>query len=182
MNFRFAALLGACIVLAPLFASADSAPSYPRPPKPDFSSMQFLVGTWACSSKSARRPSAVLSTDTYAIDSSGYYLVDSSYSKGSPWFPYAATTTDKITYDSELKEWADVNYSTLGAYGLSMSTGWSGSKLVWHPVNNTPYLDVASVSDYTVVKHGDAKITGTSTFKTKSGKTVSVVTTCTKSS
>jgi hypothetical protein len=183
MRFRFAALLGACVALAPLgFASADTAPNYPKPPKPDFTSVKFLVGTWACSSKSSRRPAAVLSTETYALDSTGYYLVQTTTSKGSPWFPYASVTTDMITYDSQIKQWADVTTGSLGAYGLSMSPGWSDGKWVWHPVNNTPYFDVASFTDYTITKVSDTKWTAISGFKTKAGKSVSVADTCTKSS
>jgi hypothetical protein len=144
--------------------------------------MKFLVGTWSCASKSARRPSAVLSTDTYSIDPTGYYLVVKSTSKGAPWYPYASTSTDMITYDSEIKQWADETMSTLGAYGLSMSKGWTGSKLVWHPVNNTPYLDVASVSDITLTKVSPTKLVGISSFSTKTGKTVGVTDTCSKSS
>jgi hypothetical protein len=63
-----------------------------------------------------------------------------------------------------------------------MSPGWSAGKWVWHPVNNTPYLDVKSVSDYTITKVSDAKITALSSFTTKAGKTVSVADSCTKSS
>jgi hypothetical protein len=143
--------------------------------------MRFLLGTWSCATKSARRPIAVMSTDTYALDPTGYYLVWKSSSKGSPWYPYPSTSTDMITYDSQIKQWADGTTSTLGAYGLSMSKGWVGNKIVWHPVNNTPYLDVASVSDYTETKVSPTKLVGLSSFATKSGKTVSVTYSCTKS-
>jgi hypothetical protein len=63
VRFRLALLAAACIAFAPAsFASADDAPVYSQPPKPDFSSMKFLVGSWSCSTKSARRPFAVAST------------------------------------------------------------------------------------------------------------------------
>jgi hypothetical protein len=183
MNFRHAMMLGACLTLVPAaFASADTAPNYPRPPKPDFTSMRFLIGTWSCSTKSARRPTAVMSTDTWSMDPSGYYLVQKSFSKGSPWYPYAGTSTDMYTYDSQIKQWADQTTSTLGGYGLSMSKGWIGNKLVWHPVNNTPYLDVASTSDYTLTKVSPTKVVGVSSFSTKSGRTVGVTYSCSKSS
>jgi len=180
MRFRLSLSLVACIVLGPLtFASADG-PNYPKPPKPDFSSMQFLVGTWSCSSKSARRPSAVASTQTFSLDPTGYYLVLVTKQNASPWFPYTSTATDKITYDSELKKWADIQTDTFGGYGLNMSSGWSGGKLVWHPVNNTAYLDVASSSDYTITKVSDTKLSSASSFTTKTGKTVGVAGTCRK--
>ena len=181
MRLRFAFVLAACVSLAPALAAADDAPTYTQPPKPDFSSMNFLVGTWTCSTKSARRPTAVASTDTYAIDSTGYYLVWDSKSDAVPWAPFPVEQKSMNTYDSELKQWASVGTSNIGDYNLWMSDGWTDGKLVWHPVNNTPNLDVASVSDYTVTKVSDTKITSFSTFATKSGKTVAVNETCTKS-
>ena len=183
MRFRLAMLVVACIAFAPMtFASADDAPVYSLPPKPDFSPMNFLFGTWSCSTKSARRPSAVASTDTYELDPTGYYIVYESKSEPVPWANYPQDQKQMITYDPELKQWASVLTSTLGDYGLFMSTGWKDGKLVWHPVNNTPYLDIASSSDFTIAKVNDTRMTNSSSFATKAGATVSVNGTCTKSS
>ena len=183
MRFRLALFAAVCIAFAPAsFASADDAPVYSQPPKPDFSSMKFLLGSWSCSTKSARRPFAVASKDTYTLDPTGYYLVYESKSEPVAWANYAQDITQMITYDAELKQWAGVVTSTLGDYGLFMSNGWSDGKLVWHPVNNTPYLDIASSSDFAVTKVNDAHLTSDSSFTTKAGATVSVKGTCTKSS
>jgi hypothetical protein len=183
VRFRLALLVAACIAFAPAaFASADDAPVYSLPPKPDFSSMNFLFGTWSCSTKSARRPSPAASIDTYALDPTGYYLVYESKIEPVPWANYPVNTTQMITYDPELKQWGSVITSNVGDYGLSMTTGWNGGKLVWHPVNNTPYLDVASSSDLTITKVSDTRMTSLSTFTTKAGATVSITGTCTKSS
>ena len=181
MRSCFAILLAACLAAAPVFASAEDAPFYPIPPKPDFSSMTFLVGSWSCSTKSERRPAAVKSVDTYSIDPSGYYLVYESKSEAVPWAPFAQDLKSMITYDPEIKMWASEVTSTFGDYGLSMSSGWVDGKLVWHALNNTPYLDVASNSDLTITKVSETKTTSASAFKTKSGKAVSVNGTCTKS-
>jgi hypothetical protein len=183
VRFRLALLVVACIAFAPVsFALADNAPVYSLPPKPDFSSMNFFFGTWSCTTKSARRPSAVASTETYELDPTGYYIVYEAKSEPVPWANYSQDSKWMITYDSELKQWAAVLTSTLGDYGLFMSTGWKDGKLVWHPVNNTPYLDIASASDLTITKVNDTRMTNASSFATKAGATVSVSGSCTKSS
>jgi hypothetical protein len=182
VRFRLALLAAACIVFAPAFASADDAPVYELPARPDFSSMNFLFGTWSCSTKSARRPSAVTSTETYALDATGYYIEYDAKSDPVSWANFAQETKQMITFDQELKQWASVLTSNVGDYGLFMSNGWKDGKLVWHPINNTPYLDIASNSDLTVTKVNDTRTTSASSFTTKSGATVSVTETCTKSS
>jgi hypothetical protein len=151
------------------------------PMTPDFSSMNLLNGTWSCSTKSARRPTASVSTDTYALDPTGYYLVYESKSNGVSWAPYPQDQKFMTTYDPDLKQWASVNTSNVGDYGLLMSNGWTDGKLVWHLVNNTPSLDIASTSDVTITKVSDTKTTSDSSFTTKAGKTVSVTGSCTKS-
>jgi hypothetical protein len=175
-------LIAAFLTITPALASADDAPVYPQPPKPDFSSMNFLIGTWSCSTRSARRPAAVPSTDTYIIDPTGYYLVYESKSDAVPWAPFAIDEKFMITWDPEIKQWGSVNTSNIGDYGLAMSKGWQDGKLVWHPVNNTPELDIQSSSDFTITKVSDTKMTNESSFTTKSGKTVGVTGSCTKSS
>jgi hypothetical protein len=181
VRFRLALLVVACIAFAPVsFASADNAPVYTLPPKPDFSSMNFLFGTWSCSTRSARRPSAATSTDTYALDPTGYYIEYESKTDPVPWANYSIDSKQMITYDPELKQWGSVVTSNVGDYGLFMSAGWKDGKIVWHPVNNTPYLDIASNSDFTVTKASDTRMTSSFSFTTKSGATVAVNGTCTK--
>ncbi len=181
MRFRLALLVVACIAFAPAsFASAADAPVYTLPPKPDFSSMNFLFGTWSCTTKSARRPTAVTSTETYELDPTGYYIEYETKTDPLPWVNYAQDQKWMVTYDSELKQWGAVLTSNVGDYGLSMSSGWKDGKLVWHPVNNTPYLDIASSSDFTVTKVSGTHTTSASSFTTKSGATVAVNGSCTK--
>ena len=60
----------AFIAVAVLFAAAT--PAYapaqvestpiPAPTKPNFSSVQFMIGSWTCSTKSARRPAPYVTT------------------------------------------------------------------------------------------------------------------------
>ncbi|MGD0473801.1 MAG: hypothetical protein ABSB70_11400 [Candidatus Velthaea sp.] len=182
MRFRLALLVVVCTIFAPFAAaSADDAPAYSMPVRPDFSAMNFLFGTWSCTTKSARRPTPVASTDTYELDPTGYYVKYESKSDPVPWANFPQSIHQMITYDSELKQWAAVLTSDTGDYGLFMSAGWKDGKMIWHPVNNTPYLDIASTSDFTLTKVSDTHTTNASSFTTKSGATVAVSGSCTKS-
>jgi hypothetical protein len=181
MRVRFALFLAACLAVAPSLASADDPPVYTVPPKPDFSSMNFLIGSWSCTSKSARRPSPATYTETYAIDPTGYYLIDELKIAPVPWANYAQDLKFMITFDRDIKLFASELTSTLGDYGLSTSPGWVDGKLVWHLINNTPSLDVASSSDLTVTRVSDTQTTSVTSFTTKSGNTVGVTGSCTKS-
>jgi hypothetical protein len=58
-----AALLMATGVTAFAAGTAVEGTPVPTPPKPDFSSMKFLIGTWTCSDLSSRRPAEVFSSD-----------------------------------------------------------------------------------------------------------------------
>lgn len=180
---RFLFVLGACAaLLVPGAALAQTIESTPVPmlPKPDFSSMSYLVGTWTCSSKSARRPAAYTGTTTYSMSPDGWWIEETTVQNAMPWFPTKTTTYDKITYDSDTKRWIDVSYGDLGAYGLATSSGWNGNAMVWHDANFAPGSDVKSTSDITMTKNSDAKMTSTSSFTEASGRSIGVVTTCTK--
>jgi hypothetical protein len=47
----------------------------PAPKNPDFSSMQYLLGSWNCTSKSSRRPSASTGTTVNSLDSTGFWMI-----------------------------------------------------------------------------------------------------------
>ena len=152
----------------------------PMTPKPDFSSQQFLVGTWTCSSKSARRPTPSTSTSTYAIDPSGYWIVQTWKAPAVSWFPHEVAGTDHITWDGSTKRWVDIETDNSGGYDLSASDGWKGSTMVWHDISYPKGADVVSSGDNTVTKVSDTKFTSVSSFKTTKGRVVGVTTSCTK--
>jgi hypothetical protein len=161
-------------------AQVESTP-IPAPNKPNFSSMEFLVGTWTCSTRSARRPAPYVTTVTYALDSTGYWLNQTSTTNATAWISRKLTTWDKITYDSDSKRWADVSYGDGGAYGLSFSSGWNGNKMSWHDVSFAPGPDISAQSDTTNTKVSGTKITSSSNFtETKTGRKVGVTGVCTK--
>ena len=180
---RLSFALGALLLFAmPLRGAAQTVETTPVPtPKPSLSSMQFLIGTWSCSTKSARRPAPVTSTSTYSMSPDGWWIEETTVANAVPWFPQKTTTYDKITYDPDTKRWIDVTYGDLGAYGLATSSGWNGSKMVWHDANFAPGADVKSQTDTTTTKDSGAKMTSTSAFTEASGRSIGVVTTCTKS-
>lgn len=178
-------LIAAAVLLAaatPIYAPAqvESTP-IPAPKKVNFSSMSFLVGNWTCSTKSARRPSAYITTMSYTMDPSGWWMDVTSFVTPNKWIPTKFTTSDKITYDSDTHRWVDVSYGTPNTYGLSFSSGWSGNKMVWHDVSFAPTADISSQTDNTITKVSDAKTTSSSSFtEAKTGRVVSVTGICTK--
>lgn len=172
-------LLSAAI---PSYASAqvESTP-IPAPKKPNFSSMQFMIGAWTCSTKSARRPSAYVTTSTYTMDPGGWWINETSTTNVTKWIPLRLTSVDKITYDSDTHRWIDVSYGPANGYGLSVSNGWNGTKMVWHDVSFAPGADISSTSDNAVTKVSDTKLTSSSSFtETKTGRHVAVTGVCTK--
>ena len=181
--FRTTVLLAAAAALiVPAYASAqvESTP-IPAPNKPNFSSMEFLVGTWHCSTKSARRPSAYETTVTYSMDPSGYWLNQTSVTKPASWIKKELTVYDKTTYDNDTHRWVDVTYGDGGTYGLSFSKGWVGNHMSWHDVSFAPGPDISAQTDSTNTKVSSTKVTSASSFtETKTGRHVGVTTVCTK--
>jgi len=179
------------ILVAVAIALAAAIPSYavaqvestpiPAPVKPNFSSMSFLLGTWTCSTKSSRRPAAYVTTSTYAMDPTGYWIGETSTTKTTSWISRKLTIWDKITYDPDTKRWVDVLYGDGGAYGLSFSSGWDGNKMTWHDVGFAAGPDIASQTDTTNTKVSPTKMTSMSSFtETKTGRSVTVSGICTK--
>ncbi|MEO6835271.1 MAG: hypothetical protein ABI231_05120 [Candidatus Tumulicola sp.] len=178
-------LLTIAILVAPLLpgsapAQTESTP-IPAVVKPNFSSMDFLVGTWACSTKSSRRPGPYQTISTYALDPSGYWMNETSTTKPTAWVSTQLTVTDKITYDPDSKRWVDVLSGDQGAYGLSFSKGWAGNHMTWHDVSFAPGPNIHSQTDMVATKVSNTKVTSSSTFtETKTGRKVTVAAICTK--
>lgn len=183
--FAFPRALWAAIALVSLIAPSaamaqvESTP-IPLPAKPNLAPLQFLVGTWSCSTKSSRRPSAYSSTSTFTMDPSGWWLNERTVTPGPRWFPHATTVYDKYTYDSSAKRWADVTYGDLGAYGLATSPGMNGNTMVWHNEAFSPGNGISAQSDITMTKVSPTKTTATSWFRESRGRRVNVSMTCMK--
>jgi hypothetical protein len=177
--FLPAALLA---VALPAYAGAqvESTP-IPAPMKPNFSSMSFMIGSWTCSTKSARRPAPYVTSVTYTKDPTGYWINVTSTTAATSWITQRLTTWDKITYDNDTKRWVDVTYGDGGAYGLSFSSGWNGDKMTWHDVSFAAGPDISGQTDNVVTKVSATKMTNASSFtETKTGRHVAVTGVCTK--
>jgi hypothetical protein len=179
------ALLTASVLLVasiPSYAAAqvESTP-IPASAKPDFSSMSFLVGSWSCSTRSSRRPTAFVTAVTYALDSTGYWLDQTSTVRPMAWMTRVLTTWDKITYDADTKRWVDVSYDNAGGYGLSVSSGWNGDNIVWHDVSFAPGAQISTQTNLTTIKVSPTKYQTASSFtEAKTSRTVHVATVCAK--
>ncbi|MGB8908488.1 MAG: hypothetical protein WCC84_07035 [Candidatus Cybelea sp.] len=163
-------------------AQVESTP-IPNPGKPNFSPMQFMIGTWSCSIKSARRPAAYTLTATYAVDPGGWWINQTTVTNPMKWFATQTklTSYDRITYDATTHRWVDVLYDNQGGYGLSFAKGWNANKIVWHDVSFAPTSDISGQTDTAVTKVSDTKMTSSSSFtEAKTGRVISVTGICTK--
>jgi hypothetical protein len=170
----------ALVMSAAAIAQQIESTPIPEVPKPDFAAMNFLIGTWACSTKSARRPAPYLTTSTYTASPDGWWIEQKTVTQPVPWFNHTVTTYDKITYDPTTKRWIDVSYGDLGTYGFSTSPGWNGNAIVWHDPTFAPTSDITAQTDTTFTKDSGTKVTVSSSFTEASGRNVSVLTTCNK--
>jgi hypothetical protein len=175
----FAVALAASLVCAGAAQQVETTP-IPQLPKPDLSSMTFLVGSWNCTFKSARRATPSTATGTFALDPSGYWLVESWKSPAVAWYPHPTSGTDRITYDATTKRWVDIETDDNGGYDLSVSRGWNGNEIVWHDVTYTKGADLESNNDTTETKVSDSKTATKTSFKTTKGRVVGVTGSCTK--
>jgi len=167
------------LALAVLLGAVESTP-IPRDPKPDFSAMSFLLGTWNCTIDSARRPRPFSATETTSISTDGYWMVTRTVTPPVPWNPITITATEYVTYDATRRQWIDMLMDDYGAYDMSASPGWSGNSIVWTEVAY-PQLHGASTNHpRTFTKISDTKTVAEQPFNEASGRLVSVKTTCTK--
>lgn len=180
IKFIAAVLAAVAVTSASALAQTMEATPAPKPDAPNFAPMRFMVGTWSCSTKSSRRPAAYTTTATYSMDPSGYWLIGKLDTAPMAWFPYQATNEDRITYDADTGRWVDVSSGDFGGYDLSWSSGWNNGSMVWHDLAFAKGKDVATVTDLTITKVSDAKMTSHSGFTTVKGTTVSVDGVCTK--
>jgi hypothetical protein len=175
------ACMAALLVGTVAFAQIETTP-IPLPPKPDFSSMQFLVGTWNCTETNTRRSTGYGSTLTYALGPSGYWMNLKTLAHATAWDRHPTPAADKYTYDAPNSRWVDVSTDDEGNYGISTSSGWKNSVIVWHPISlaSVSSGNVVSSGDTTTTKVSASKYTYTGSFKERGGRTVTLKGTCNK--
>jgi|SRR5690348_9359091 len=181
--YRLAAATAAALLLScgAVLAQIESTP-VPQTPKPNFSQMAFLTGTWNCSVKSSRRPSAYQTTSTANISPDGYWLVTRTTTHKASWIPAEQRSEDRLTYDPSTSRWIDIGTDDGGGYNVSTSPGWKGNTITWTDAVITKVNATASTNPTIMTKVSNAKTTSRSSFKEPSGRLISVMTTCTKKS
>jgi len=172
------ALLAIGLATAPLVTSAQmttaAAPTPVPIPKPDFTSMNFLVGTWTCTQP--LRGKTRSETDTYAMSNDGMWLIDTTTSP--PFDQYrtvAQNGVNSTTYDPTIKQWVVVNTDNFGGYGIESTPGWQGNVASWSGKG----LDGGSFSDV-ITKVSDTETSDASTTTDPKGVVTNVTITCKK--
>jgi hypothetical protein len=152
----------------------------PTQPKPDFSTMQFLIGTWSCVDLSSRRPGPFNTTEVYSMDPTSYWMVKETTVHKASWIPREIQTETKYTWDSAAKRWVRVLTGDRGGYSVATAPAPAGNKKTYTYIIQTKAMDVASYSPEVFTKVTDTKETMTTSFTETSGRVVSVKETCTK--
>jgi len=174
------ALLAIGLSATPLVSIAQmttaAAPTPVPIPKPDFSPMNFLVGTWTCTQP--LRGKTRSETDVYTMSNDGMWLVDAATSP--PFDQYrtvAQNTMTYMTYDPTIKQWVTTTYDNFGGYGLESTSGWQGNVASWSGKG----LDGGSYSDV-ITKVSDTETSDASTTTDPKGVVTTVTISCKKSS
>ena len=149
-------------------AAAQTATPVPDV-KTDWSSMKFLIGTWTCKTvqDTMGRGTGRTETDVNTMALDGHYMLTNSTSKP---FDKARTATlvgqSWTGYDGVKKQWYTFGISNFGGFGMSISPGWNGNKMVWTDMYNS---DAQPLGVTTVTKVSNTKTTSTNVTKTAKG-------------
>ena len=179
------------VVLAVLFSAAGAGvlaaganvEGTPAPvrPKPDLSSMKFLVGTWTCTDLSSRRPGPFTTTEVYSMDPTGNWMLRDSTTHKASWIPRDFHSQTKYTYDAAAKRWVRIQTVDDGRYTVATAPNPSANKKIYTYVIQTKAPDVASYAPEVFTKVSNTEKTMTTSFTETNGRVVSVKETCTKS-
>ena len=171
--------LAVCVSAPAASTTVEGTPT-PTRPKPDFSHMQFLIGTWTCSDLSSRRPGPFTTTEVYSIDPGGYWLLRESTVHKASWIPRDVRFETRYTYDASAKQWVRILIGNQGTFAVATASTPGGNMKTYTYVIQTKAPDVASYSPEVFTKVSDTKKTMTTSFTENSGRVVQVKETCTK--
>ena len=152
----------------------------PTPPKPDFSSMKFLIGTWTCSDLSSRRPGPFTTTETYSMDPTGYWLIKDTTTHKASWIPAEFHAQTRYTYDSDAKQWVRIESGDRGGFAVATASMPVNNKKTYTYQIQRKAPDISTYAPEVFSKVSDTKKTMTTTFTETSGRVVHVSETCTK--
>ena len=152
----------------------------PIPPKPDFSALQFLVGTWTCTEHSSRRPGPFTVTQVYSMDPTGYWLIRNDTTHKASWIPREFHAQAKFTYDRFAKRLVRIVTSDVGGYSVATAPTSVANQRIFTFVIQAKVPDVSSYAPEVHHKISDTKKTMTTSFTENNGRVVNVKETCTK--
>ena len=181
MRTRLGLAILTSIALIGIAAIATAAPAAKPTPvpnaAPDFSSFNFLLGTWHCKQK-IDRPGNRRETDVYTMAYDGWFLRNHFDSPPFDVFRTRHEIGDAwTTYDPTIKKWVGEVNDNFGGYGLTTSPGWSGNSITWMGSNPD-----GSTSRDTFTKVSDTTTTDKSWLKKPNGSwKVTETSVCTKS-
>ena len=176
LSLLVAAAGGAAFAAAPKVEGTPAA----LQPKPDFSSMNFLIGTWQCVELSSRRPGPFNTTEVYSMDPSGYWIVRELTTHKASWIPRDFRSETKYTWDSLAKHWVRIDIGDRGNYTVSTAPMPVGNKKTYVVVSQSKAPDIASYQPQVFTKISDTKKMMTTSFTETNGRVVNVKETCTK--
>jgi sugar lactone lactonase YvrE len=129
-----------------VFAAGVQVEGTPVPtrPKPDLSSMKFLIGTWTCTDLSSRRPGPFTITEVYSMDPSGYWIVRDDTTHKASWIPREFQAQSKYTYDAMAKRWIRITLGDEGNYAVATAPMPVGNKKTYTYVIQAKAPDIVS--------------------------------------
>ncbi len=157
-------------------AAPAAAPTPVPVHRPDFSSMNFMLGTWRCHSTLRGKNRPDTSTTTMTLD--GAYMV--THDVAPPFDKYrtqAVRTDSYMTYNPRTHLWVTISVDNFAGYGAVTSPGWRGNTMTSTLVASQ---DGSSGSD-TLTKVSDTQTRDVATNKTKDGHVTHTTTMCNKS-
>jgi hypothetical protein len=152
----------------------------PIPPKPNWSSMNFLIGTWTCTDLSSRRPGPFTTTQVYTMDPSGYWMMREDTIHTASWIKTEVHTHYKYTWDTYAHRWVRIGTGDFGGYSVATAPMPVGKMKTYTFVIQAKSPDVSWYAPevYTVV--GTTKKMMTTSFRENGGRVVNVKETCIK--
>lgn len=168
---------------ATVFAAAPAVEGTPVPvrPKPDFSSMQFLLGSWTCSNLSSRRPGPFTTTEVYSMDPSGYWMLREDTVQKASWIPTEQHGQTRYTWDAAAKLWVRISTTERGGYAVATAPLATGKTKTYTYAIQTKSPDIASYAPEVYSKVSETQKLMTTSFTEANGRVVTVKQTCTKS-
>jgi hypothetical protein len=171
------ALLAIGLCSAPVVSAAQVTAAAPTPvpvPHPDFSPMNFLLGSWTCTQP--LRGKTRSETDVYTMSSDGMWMVDAATSP--PFDEYRTVAQNGMTYmtyDPTVNQWVTVNHDNLGGYGIESTSGWQGNTASWSGkgIDGSTFADV-------ITKVSATETSDASTTTDPKGQVTNVTITCKK--